>query len=533
MRSSFLDGARATAMGQNTMVATSHPLASLAAQAAYAKDGNAMDAALTAVIVQGVVDPAMTGIGGDCFCLVTRDGEEVQAYNGSGRSPAAACVETLGGQAIAMTHAAALTIPGAVGAWQDLHARYGQLPWADLFSAAIAYARDGFPVFERVAYDWADSQSNLAASTSAGSIYLRPDGSTPKAGDMWQFTDLAATLQTLADEGAGAFYKGPLADQMLALCQELGGAHTADDFAAHKGEWVTPIMATYAGLGIYECPPNGQGLVALMAFGILQQAKDQGLLNSSNPFDPDRVEWQLRALSAGYEVRDSLIADPAASAGLAAAMLNPAHLDKLTQEVAAQKAAKTPLYKAPYSTPHKDTVYVAARDGSGLSVSLINSIFNAFGSTHVAGDTGILMHSRGMSFSSDPTHPNAYGPSKRPMHTIIPALALAGDQVDTVFGVMGAHYQPQGQVHVLTAMKDCGLGPQAAQDLPRWFANPEGFVEVEKTVPADLVAELKTRLGDVRLTDEPLGGSQIISVKDGGMMIAGTDPRKDGVALGS
>lgn len=257
------------------------------------------------------------------------------------------------------------------------------------------------------------------------------------------------------------------------------------------------------------------------------------MLTSADPFDPDRVEWQLRALSAGYEVRDSLIADHGASKGLAEAALAPAHLAKLTQEIAEQKAIKTSLYKAPYSQPHKDTVYVAARDSSGLSVSLINSIFNAFGSTHVAGDTGILMHSRGMSFSSDPAHPNAYGPSKRPMHTIIPALALSGKQVDTVFGVMGAHYQPQGQVHVFTAMKDCGLSPQSAQDLPRWFANPEGFVEVESTVPVDLVAELKVRLGDVRLTDEPLGGSQIISVGDQGMMIAGTDPRKDGVALGS
>lgn len=258
MRSSFLNSARASAMGKNTMVATSHPLASLAAQQAYAKGGNAMDAALTAVIVQGVVDPAMTGIGGDCFCLVGQDRECVQAYNGSGRSPAGASVDSLGGKPIGMTDAAALIIPGAVGAWEDLHARYGKLPWADLFSAAISYAKDGFPVFERVAYDWAGSQEDLAASGSARAKYLKSDGSAPKAGDIWQLPDLAKTLETLAKDGAPAFYQGPLADQMLALCQSLGGAHTAQDFTSHQGEWVEPISASYADLDIYECPPTAR-----------------------------------------------------------------------------------------------------------------------------------------------------------------------------------------------------------------------------------------------------------------------------------
>ena len=368
-------------------------------------------------------------------------------------------------------------------------------------------------------------------------------------GDLWRLPQLAQTLRTVgggdADgdgtAGAGrgarggrggrdAFYKGPIADQMVAAARAQGGRHTLADWADHRGQWVTPISTPYAGTTIHECPPNGQGLVALIAFAVLEAAKAKGFATSQDVFDPDRVEWQLRALSVGYEARDAFIADPAASEGLVEAYLSAAHIQTLVAKIQSQCAAKAPLYQQPYTPPHRDTVYVAARDDSGLSVSLINSIFNAFGSCHVAGDTGILMHSRGQSFSPDPAHPNAYGPAKRPMHTIIPALASRDGAVESIFAVMGAHYQPQGQVHVYTAMADCGLSPQGAQDLPRWFANPEGFVEVEPTVPEALQRALRARLGDVRQASEPLGGSQIIQVRDG-LMIGGTDPRKDGLAL--
>ena len=530
MRSDFVTPLRSNALGTRAMAASSNPLATASAQQIFNKGGSAMDAALTAVIVQGVVDPAMTGIGGDCFCLVAQDGKAVEALNGSGPTPAAARLEDLGEEAITMTNPAAITIPGAVDAWAKLHERYGKLPWTDLFTSAIFYAEQGFAVQERVAHDWQLSIPNLAKSPSAKNVYLRPDGSAPQAGDIWHLPDLARTLKTVANEGPLAFYEGPLAEAMVSHCQSLGGRHTLADFAEYKSEWVTPISTTYQGLDVFECPPNGQGLVALMAFAILEQARLKGYLTSTEPFDPDRVEWQLRAVSAGYEVRETLIADPAHSQGLAEACLRPDHVAKLTDEVRVQMRQSKPLYAAPYSPPHKDTVYVAARDESGLSVSLINSVFNDFGSTHVAGDTGILFHSRGQSFSIDPAHPNVYGPGKRPMHTIIPALALDGDKVDTVFGVMGAHYQPQGQVHVFTGMKDCGLSPQAALDLPRWFANPEGFVEIEPTVPESLAQELKKRLGRVEVTAKPFGSGQIIEVKNG-VMIGGTDNRKDGSVI--
>ena len=513
------------------MLCASHPVASAAGLRSLSKGGNAFDAALTAVIVQGVVDPAMTGLGGDCFCLIAKDNQSVRAFNGSGSSARGACLSDIEGPSIGSRDAAALTIPGAVDAWAQLHRRFGALPWASLFTDAIAYADQGFAVHERVAHDWALAAPDLRMSATASRVYLHDDGSSPEPGTRWRLPELAQTLKTLAEQGSDAFYKGELAAAMLAHCRALGGKHSAQDFAAHQGEWVQPISVPYGPLEIFECPPNGQGLVALLAFAILDQAKTRGLLTASQPFDPDRVEWQLRAVSVGYEVRDAAIADPESSKGLAEASLHIDHVTKLVDQVAAQIKARTPLYAAPYTPPHRDTVYVAARDASGLSVSLINSLFNAFGSTHVVPGTGILLHSRGQSFSADPTHPNAYGPAKRPMHTIIPALALRNDRVDTVFGVMGAHYQPQGQVHVMTAMQDCGLSPQAAQDLPRWFANPEGFVEVEATVPQDLVRELEARLGLVKVTHEPLGGSQVIQVRDG-FMIGGTDPRKDGLALG-
>ena len=495
----------------------------------YAAGGNAMDAALTAVIVQGVVDPAMTGIGGDCFCLVGQSNGSVRAFNGSGRSAAAASIEDLAGQPIAMTDGAAITVPGALDAWVQLHDAYGNLPWARLFEHAITFAQEGFVVQERVAADWAFAQLHLSKA-SAASTYLHANGLAPKAGEVWRLSHLAST-QRLSHKGGGAFFtRAPLPPKWWPR-RAQGGKHTLEDWADHRGQWDSPITTTYAGATIHECPPNGQGLVALIAFAILARAKGSRLLTSKRVFDPDRVEWQLRALSVGYEMRDAFIADPGASEGLAEAYLAPENIKTLVDQVASQCASRQPLYVQAHTPPHRDTVYVAARDDSGLSVSLINSIFNAFGATHVAGQTGILLHSRGQSFSADPAHPNAYGPSKRPMHTIIPALATRDGAVETIFAVMGAHYQPQGQVHVYTAMVDCGLSPQAAQDLPRWFANPQGFVEVEPTVPQSLQEELKKRLGDVRIASEPLGGSQIIQVQDG-LMIGGTDPRKDGLALG-
>ncbi len=531
MRRNFQDLQRSHVIARHGMVCASHPLASAAGVRVLYEGGNAMDGALAAVAVQGVVDPAMTGIGGDCFCLVARDNQFVRAFNGSGRSAYGACLDDIGSQPIGLQDPAALTIPGAVEAWSQLHQHFGALPWANIFTDAIAYAEHGFAVHERVAHDWALAAPDLRTSPTASRIYLRDDGASPEPGNRWRFPELAQTLKTVASQGPDAFYRGQLAAAMLAHCRAMGGKHSAQDFADHTGDWVRPISISYGSLEIFECPPNGQGLVALMAFAILDRAKARGLLTASHPFDPDRVEWQLRAISAGYEVRDAAIADPGSSEGLTEASLDPNHVNRLVDQITAQIKARTALYAAPYTPPHRDTVYVAARDESGLSVSLINSLFNAFGSTHVVPGTGILLHSRGQSFCADPIHPNAYGPAKRPMHTIIPALAMRDNHVDTVFGVMGAHYQPQGQVHVMTAMQDCGLSPQAAQDLPRWFANPEGFVEVEATVPQDLVRELETRLGRVKVTHEPLGGSQVIRVRDG-LMLGGTDPRKDGLALG-
>ena len=533
MRQSFQTLERSHVIATRGLICTSHPLASYAGSRALMQGGSAIDAALTALIVQGVVDPAMTGIGGDCFCLIAHDQDKdsVQALNGSGKSPKAAHLDHLGGKGIAMTDPAAITIPGALHAWAALHESYGKLPWSDLFIDAIHYASKGFAVHERVAHDWAKAASQLANSPSAAPAYLKPDLSAPKAGDIWRLPKLAKTLKTIAQDGPGVFYEGALARAMVDHCQNLGGQHCLDDFKTHQSDWTTPLSISYGDTRIYECPPNTQGLVALIAFAILDHARERGLLTAKEPFNPDRVEWQLRALSSGYQVRDSLIADLDLCQELAQACLSPEFIAKLTKEIAHQIQQKIALYTQPFSTPHKDTVYVAARDSEGLSVSIINSLFNAFGSTHVAGDTGILLHSRGMSFTHTAEMPNAYGPAKRPMHTIIPALALKNGRVDTIFGVMGAHFQPQGHVHVYTAMKDCNLSPQAAQNLPRWFANPEGYVEIEQTAPDDLVRSLRKRLGNVVVTSEPLGGSQIIQIRDG-VMIGGTDPRKDGIAIG-
>ncbi len=531
MRTKFLNTQRSHTIAENGLACSSHPLSSAAALRAFNIGGNALDAALTAVIVQGVVDPGMTGIGGDCFCLIGQDREQVRAFNGSGRTPAKASISDLGGEIISAQEPAAITVPGAVEAWAKLHKEYGKLEWSQLFEDAIKLASEGFPVHERVAHDWGQETANLANSETARDQFLNRKLKSPTAGQRWRLPKLSRSLTSIANQGIEPFYRGELARAMVSYCAKIGGKHQLSDFSEHTGEWVSPIYTSYSGLDIFECPPNGQGLVALIAFAVLEEARGYGWLGSSDPLDPDRVEWQLRALSAGYEVRDKLISDPSETIGLVEACLAKPHISNLAKELMEQKKKRTPLYKSPLTTPHRDTVYVAARDKSGLSVSIINSIFNSFGSTHVVPDTGILLHSRGSSFSTDQAHPNAYGPSKRPMHTIMPSLAIRDGKVETIFGVMGAHYQPQGQVHVMTAMQDCGLSPQAAQELPRWFANPDGYVEVESTVPAQLVKELEHRLGSVHITEEPLGGSQIIKMENG-FMIGGTDPRKDGLAIG-
>lgn len=527
MRDLFSPG-RSPMLAPTAAIATSHPLATAAGLAVLREGGNAVDAALAAVAVQCVVEPAMTGIGGDCFVLYAPAGGEVIALNGSGRAPAAATVarlKALGLAEITQTSPHAVTVPGAVSAWTKLHGDHGTLPLDRLFRDAIAYAEDGYPVAQRVAHDWAECTALLAGDEGAAAVFL-PGGRAPQAGERHAQPKLGQRLREIAKHGAAAFYEGAVAEALVKRLSALGGLHTLEDFAngARAAEYVMPIHADYRGYDVYECPPNGQGVAALMILGVL----------SGFDLGPDlpaaaRIHLHAEATKLAYHHRDHLIGDPAHLPFPVDVLLAEETLAALRRGVSQETARPAALWT---EAEHKDTVYLCVVDGDGNAISFINSIFHAFGSTHLDPETGILLHSRGAQFRLIEGHPNAIGPNKRPMHTIIPGMLRKGGETVMPFGVMGGQYQAAGHAAFLSGMLDRGLDVQEAVDAPRSFCF-DGVLSVEPTVDVP-TREALTRLGhEVAVAPSPMGGAQAIWIdRARGVLAAGSDPRKDGLALG-
>ena len=526
MRDFELPG-RSTAYAENGMAATSHPMATLVALDVLRTGGNAVDAAVAAVAVQCVVEPAMTGIGGDCFVLLAPADGGVVALNGSGRAPAAATAERLGelgvGELEGTVHS--VTVPGAVDAWARLLERHGTRDLAELLQPAIRCAEEGFVVTPRVAYDWARDGARLRQSSGGRAIYL-PDERAPVAGQSIRLPALAATLKRVAADGPDAFYRGELAERMVAYLRGEGGLHTLDDFATAAGEFVSPIKTTYRGLEVYECPPNGQGVIALLILNVLE-GFDLGALE---PTGVDRFHLQVEAARLAYRDRNACLADPAAVDVPVGRLLDKGYAAQLRSLIDPERALRD--LPPPLLPEHRDTVYLTVVDRERNVVSFINSVFDSFGSGRVCPETGVLFHNRGRSFSLDPAHPNVIAPGKRPMHTIIPALGFQDGRPTIAFGVMGGHYQPVGHAHVLTNLVDFGLDPQAALDAPRAFAI-EGELRLERGIPRATAEALAKRGHKVEPAGKPLGGGQMIVVDHArGVLIGGSDPRKDGLALG-
>ena len=524
----FLSGRRPSTLAGKAMVATSHPLATSAGLAMLARGGNAVDAALAASAVQAVVDPLMTGIGGDCFALYAPAGGKVKALNGSGRAPAAATIEALKAAGltdhIPQTSPHAVTIPGAIAAWCRLHADHGTLPLAQIFAPAVDHARNGFPVTPRVAQDWAEAADLIAGDDHAAAVFL-PGGKAPKAGSRFAQPLLADRLSEVAAHGAAAFYQGPTAQKMVAHLRSLGGLHSEEDFAdaTDGADWVDPISATYRGFDIHECPPNGQGLAALLILKIIE-GFDIAAMSPA-----DRIHLQAEASKLAYHHRDELLGDPDHCAGLVGKLLSEPAIAALRARIDMSRAMPPALWDEP---EHKDTIYLCVVDEQGNAISFINSIFHAFGSTRLDPATGVLFQSRGASFRLIPGHPNAIAPGKRPMHTIIPGMVTQGDRVVMPFGVMGGQYQAAGHAAFLSAVIDRGLGLQQAMDEPRSFAT-EGRLDLEPTVPQDVRDDLAARGHAINVLATPMGGSQAIRIDaDSGLLQGGSDSRKDGMALG-
>jgi gamma-glutamyltranspeptidase / glutathione hydrolase len=517
---------RSAVIACDGMAATSHPLASLAAVEVLRAGGNAADAAVTAVALLGVVEPHMTGIGGDCFCLVARPDAPLWGYNGSGRAAKAVSAQRLieqGLRAVGLDSIHAVTVPGAVEAWSAILAAHGRFDLGKALQPAIRAARDGFPVAPRVGTDWAQAVERLSTDAGAARHFLA-DGKAPAVGDVVRMPALAATLNAIAARGPRAFYQGEPAADIAATVAARGGHLSAEDFAAHQGEVVEPIASNYRGLDIVELPPNGQGLAALVLLNILERFDLSGL----DPTGPERFHLALEAGRLAYAVRDTYVADPAFMRMSVPALLDKHFAGELAERI--DRGKRVPLPKAP--APGSHTVLVTVVDRDRMAVTMINSLYSSFGVGVATEKTGILLHNRGACFVLDPDHPNAVGPGKRPLHTLVPALALRDGRCAMAFGVMGGHYQAMGHAHFVNNLVDFGMDVQAALDVPRVFFEEEKTL-VERGVPAATVEGLKARGHDIVPRALPLGGGQAIRIDwERGVLIGGSDPRKDGCAIG-
>lgn len=533
MKRDFHAPGRSAVYAANGMAATSMPQATLAALDVLRAGGNALDAAIAAAAVQGVVEPQSTGIGGDCFCLYAPAGTgQVIAINGSGRAPRGATPEALraaGLTAMQPLSAHSVTIPGAVSAWEALNKAHGRKGLDELLQPAIRFAEEGFHVSPRVAHDWEGAVGKLSNHPAAARRFLK-DGMALAVGDRFVQPELAATLRAIAKGGAKAFYEGAVAADMVATLRAAGGTHTEEDFArgASVAEFVTPIRRAWKDMEIFQCPPNGTGIIALMILGLLERfgAAEQGL------FSAERFHRHVEAARLAYRDRDAFVADPAQVEVPVAKLLSDEYLGKLSGLIGDEKAMELPPAGQSDAARHKDTVYLCVVDRDGNACSFINSLFEGFGSGILAEKSGVMLHNRGFGFRLEEGHPNCIAPDKRPMHTIIPGMAMKDGQAVMPFGVMGGHFQPMGQTLLLTNMFDYGLDVQEALDAPRLFPRL-GKVQVERGIPMSVVDRLN-RLGHAcELIEKPHGGGQAILIdRERGCLIGGSDPRKDGCALG-
>ncbi len=529
MRNLQLPG-RSPVHGLGGMAATSQPLASLAAITMLQSGGNAVDAAVAAVAVQCVIEPQSTGIGGDCFALISPKGStEPIAYNGSGRAPAAATAKWYadhGIQEIDSHTPHAVTVPGAIDAWARLVADHGSKSLGEVLQPAIAFARNGFAVSSRIASDWWGAADTLAHDPNATRMFLA-DGKTPRVGGRHRFPELADTLEIIAAHGRDGFYTGPVAEDIVGHLRSLGGLHTMDDFAEAAGEYVTPIKTEYAGFEVWECPPNGQGVAALEILNILGNFDLSGLA----PLSAERLHLEIEAVRLAYQDRDNLLADPTMADVPVDWLLSADHAAERAQAISPDRAMG-PLPPSEFPE-HADTVYLCVVDGDGMAVSLINSIFKSFGSGIVGPKSGVILHNRGAGFVLDPSHPNCIAGAKRPMHTLIPGMAAKDGRAVMPFGVMGGQYQAAGHAHFLSNLWDFGLDLQESLDLPRLFPLIENYVEVEAGMPPDTLQGLEKRGHRLIGADKPIGGGQAIWIDHGnGVLTGASDPRKDGAAIG-
>jgi len=510
------------------LVASSQPLAAQAGLQAMAKGGNAVDAALATAITLTVVEPTMNGIGGDVFAMVWHEGR-LQGLNGSGRAPAAWTPSAFSGRSAMPERGwGSVTVPGAVSAWVALSKRYGKLPFAELFEAAIRYADEGFSVTPVVARQWAESIDLLGGYPGFREAFSI-QGRAPAVGQLWRFPAQARTLESIALSHGESFYRGEIAASLAAFARQTGGALQESDLDAHRCDWVDPLGFDYHKHRLFEIPPNGQGVAAQMALGILDQ-----LGAASHPrLSAERIHLQIEAMRLAFADLHAHVADRASMRIDPLDLLDPAYLGARAELVDRKRAG----HYGPGNLPSGGTVYLCTADAAGTMVSLIQSNYKGFGSGLVA-PGGIALHNRGFAFSLQEGHPNQIAPGKRPFHTIIPAFLCRDSQEPAMaFGVMGANMQAQGHVQFTMSFVDDHCTPQRCSDTPRWRINDEGQVIVEAQMPEEVVEGLRA-MGHNPLVMPPdsleFGSAQAIArsgrLEEG--YVSASDHRRDGQAVG-
>ena len=521
---------RSPVMAANGVVCTSQPLAARAGVQMLEAGGSAVDAAIATAAALTVLEPTSNGLGSDAF-MIMWDGEQIVGANASGRWPkasSAAALRERGFDKIPDNGWASVTVPGCVQLWGDLHERYGKLEFARLLEPAIGYAQGGYPVSPVIAELWRRTYARIGVDTDPAVAGWReifaPGGKTPAAGTCFAAPAMARTLRNIADRGVRDFYEGEIAEGIIAYARETGADLALDDLSAHRTDWVEPISARYGDVDIWEIPPNGQGIAALVALGIL----DGTDLHQRASMDADAWHMEIEAMKLAFADTYRYVADPQCAAVPTRGLLEPAYLAQRRQLLTDSAQLAKP------GEPDFGTVYLCAADRDGMMVSFIQSNYKGFGSGVVVPAWGISFQDRAAGFVLEEGHPNVAAPGKRPRHTIIPAFLTRNGEPLGPFGVMGGEMQPQGHLQVVRSIVDHGLNPQAALDCPRWKWDQGLDVSLEPQVPEAMAKALAGRGHKiVRSADSLLfGRGQIILRLDSGAYIAGSEPRADGAAVG-
>ena len=531
---------RSPVLSTRGMVATSQPLAVAAGLEILTQGGNAADAAVATAAALNVTEPTSTGIGGDCFGLFYDSAtREISALNGSGRSPAALTLERLKREGLSdelpPLHPYTVTVPGACAGWCDMVAQHGRLDMDAVLAPAIRLAEEGFPVAPITAYFWRRGVERQLRQASGG-LELTIEGRAPRAGEIFRNPGLARALRAVAVGGQQAFYQGEIAEAVATSVQAAGGCLSVDDLAKHTSTWEQPASTTYRGLRVWECPPNGQGITALMGLNILEGYD----LSAFDPLSAERLHLEIEAMRLAFADSRWFIADPAFNPIPLETLLSKEYASERRKLIDPQKATLDQVHGTPVSS--SDTVYLSVVDGQGNACSFINSNYMGFGTGIVPAGWGFTLQNRGHNFDLDPAHPNALAPGKRPYHTIIPGMITREEDnsLYASFGVMGGFMQPQGHVQVVVGLVDDAIDPQAALDRPRFCitdGRADGRVALEEGIPPRVISKLK-RMGHPveQISGHPRAifgrGQIILRDHENSVLCGGSDPRADGCVMG-